>query len=99
MSVDTDVVVLAVTGAPQHLNILELWVAFCTGKSFGFIPAHEIARALGPDWCIALPMFHAFTVCGTVSSLVGRVHGTPGMHMEMSLQCSVPWLPGRAHNA
>ena len=62
----TDVVVLAITSA-QHLNISKLWVAFGAGKSFQFLPTHEIARALGPDWCVALPMFHAFTGCDTVS--------------------------------
>ena len=70
-TVDTDVVVLAITSA-QRLNISELWIAFGAGKSFRFIPAHEIARALGPDRCVALPMFHAFTGCDTVSSFGGR---------------------------
>ena len=69
--VDTDVVVLAVTSA-QHLNITELWVAFGAGKSFWFLAAHKIARALGPDRCVALPMFHAFTGCDTVSSFGGK---------------------------
>ncbi len=70
-TVDTDVVVLAVTSA-QRLDISELWVAFGAGKSFRFLAAHEIARALGPDRCVALPMFHAFTGCDTVSSFGGR---------------------------
>ena len=70
-TVDTDVVVLAITSA-QRLNISKLWVAFDAGKSFQFLPTHEIARALGPDWCVALPMFHAFTGCDTVSSFGGR---------------------------
>ena len=34
--------------------------------------AHKIARGLGPDRSIALPMFHAFTGCDTVSSFGGR---------------------------
>ena len=70
-TVDTDVVVLAVTSA-QRLNISELWVAFGTGKNFRFIAAHEIASELGPDRCVALPMFHAFTGCDTVSCFDGR---------------------------
>ncbi len=49
-TVDTDVVVLAITSA-QRLNISQLWVAFGVGW---FIAAHEIARALGPDRCVAL---------------------------------------------
>ena len=31
-----------------------------------------MARSLGPDRCIALPMFHSFTGCDTVSSFCGR---------------------------
>ena len=70
-TVDTDVVVLAVTSA-QCLDISELWVAFGVGKNFKFLASHEIARVLGPDRCVALPMFHAFTGCETVSSFGGR---------------------------
>ena len=31
-----------------------------------------MARALGPHRCIALPLFHAFTGCDTVSLFSGR---------------------------
>lgn len=68
---DTDVVVLAISAA-QSLDVSELWVAFGVGKNFRFIAAHHIARALGPEKCIALPMFHAFTGCDTVSFFGGR---------------------------
>ncbi|CAH3151254.1 unnamed protein product [Porites lobata] len=70
-TVDTDVVVLAVAAAQRHRNT-EIWIAFGTGKSFRFLAAHEMARILGPDRCIALPMFHAFTGCDTVSFFGGR---------------------------
>ncbi|KAG0725800.1 hypothetical protein GWK47_037891 [Chionoecetes opilio] len=70
-TVDTDVVVLAIASA-NRLNISELWIAFGAGKSFRFIAAHDIAKALGPDRCVALPMFHAFTGCDTVSCFGGR---------------------------
>ena len=70
-TVDTDVVVLAVTAAEQ-LNMDELWVAFGSGKAFRFIAAHEIAQTLGPDKCRGLPAFHAFTGCDTVSCFGGR---------------------------
>ncbi len=46
-TVDTDVLVLAVTAA-QRLNTTELWVAFGTGKRFRHLAAHEMAKALGP---------------------------------------------------
>ena len=39
---------------------------------FRFIAAHHIASALGPEKCVALPMFHAFTGCDTVSFFGGR---------------------------
>ena len=70
-TVDTDVVVLAVTAA-ERLSIDQLWVAFGTGKSFRFLAAHEMAQALGPNKCRGLPAFHAFTGCDTVSSFGGR---------------------------
>lgn len=66
-SVDTDVVVLAVAAAAK-LDVEELWIAFGTAKSFRHIPAHEIARSLGPSKSTALPVFHAYTGCDTVSS-------------------------------
>lgn len=62
-SVDTDVVVLA-----EKLDVEEMWIAFGTAKSFRHIPAHEIARSLGPSKSTALPVFHAYTGCDTVSS-------------------------------
>ena len=70
-TVDTNVVVLAVASA-QRLNITELWIAFGAGKNFRYLPAHEMADALGPNRCVALPMFHAFTGCDTVSCFGGR---------------------------
>ena len=45
-TVDTDVVVLAVAAA-SRLTIDELWVAFCTAKSFRFLAAHEMAGHWG----------------------------------------------------
>ncbi len=43
-----------------------------SGKIFRFFAAHEIAAVLGPEKCIALPMFHAFTGCDTVSFFGGK---------------------------
>ena len=57
-TVDTDVEVLAIASV-QHLNLAELWVSFRVGKNFQFFAALEIAQALCPDRCVALPMFHA----------------------------------------
>ena len=66
-TVDTDVLVLAVAAASK-LKIQELWVAFGAAKHFRYIPAHEIAASLGPTKSQALPIFHAYTGCDTVSS-------------------------------
>ncbi|GFR67349.1 hypothetical protein ElyMa_003703800 [Elysia marginata] len=46
-SVDTDVVVLAVSTVSELGGGLELWVAFGTGKDFKLLSAHEIAESLG----------------------------------------------------
>ena len=54
------------------LENTELWVAFGTGKLLRYIPAHDIATALGDEKARSLPMFHAFTGCDTVSSFAGR---------------------------
>ena len=59
-TVDIDVLVLAVAAA-QCLSITELWVSFGIGKNFRHLAAHEMARGLGPDRSVALPVFHAFT--------------------------------------
>ena len=42
------------------------------GKNFRYIPAHEIASSLGLDKFQALPVFHAYTGCDTVSSFKTR---------------------------
>jgi len=72
-TVDSDVVVLAVFVFPQlTIPLAALWIAFGTGKHFHFIPVHEICASLGPPKCFALPIFHAFTGCDTVSSFAGK---------------------------
>src|SRR6218665_425874 len=70
-TVDTDVVVLAIA-FQQKIACLELWVALGTGQNLRYIPAHELACILGPERACALPMFHAFTGCDTVSAFIGR---------------------------
>ena len=69
-TVNSDVLVLAIS-AVQQLNIDELWIAFSSGKSFRYLPAHEMAHALGPQKCIALPFVHAFSGCDTVPCFAG----------------------------
>ena len=59
-AVDRGVVVHAVTSA-QRLNITELSIAFGARKNFRYLPANEMANALGLDRCVTLRLFHAFT--------------------------------------
>jgi len=71
-TVDTDVVVLAVTLARTLNEETQVWVSFGMGNNFRFLATHEIARALGPEKAQALPMFHAWTGCDTVSCFAGH---------------------------
>ena len=57
--------------ASSRLKIC-LWVTYGTGKYMRHLPAHEMASALGPSRCSALPMFHAFTGCDSMSFFAGR---------------------------
>ena len=70
-TVDTDVVVLAISFF-KDLLVDELWIHFGVGKNVRLIPAHELSSILGPDKCKALPVFHSFTGCDTVSSFSGK---------------------------
>ena len=49
-TVDTDVVVLAVT-SDEHLSITELWIAFGVRKNIRYLSAHEMANVLSLDRC------------------------------------------------
>ena len=70
VSSDTDVVVIAVS-VFEDLNLESLWITFGKGKDLRWIPVHSIVRSLGPK-SNALPFFHAFTGCDTVSAFVGK---------------------------
>ena len=72
-TVDSDVIVLAAyVFAQLRTTLTELWVVFGTGKNYRIIPAHGIYDKIGVEKCLALPMFHVFTGCDTVSSFSGR---------------------------
>jgi len=66
-TVDTDVVVLAVA-LQQKIEYAELWIEFVAGGKVRYIHANAIASVLGSSRAQALPFFHAFTGCDTVSS-------------------------------
>ena len=61
-TVDTDVVVLAVSTA-NKLTCEQLIVLFGTGKTFCNLDATHMTRKSGNDKCNALPAFHALTGC------------------------------------
>ena len=70
VSSDTDVVVIGVA-VFDDLNVDHLWMTFGKGKDLRWISIHDIVRSLGPR-SKALPFFHAFTGCDTVSAFVGN---------------------------
>ena len=80
-SVDTDVLVLA-EALVQKLQALasesiQLWVAFGTGEHLRYLAAHEIANTFTNNAALALPAFHTFAGCNTVSCFYGKNKKTP----------------------
>jgi len=91
-TVDTDVVVLAVTSA-QRLNITELWIAFDAGKNCRYLPAHEMANALIVVLhCQCFMRSLVVTRCHLLEAGANGLHGTCGMRMTKSHQLYVHWL-------
>ena len=56
----------------SEINSAELWIAFGTKSNFRYIPVYVIANQMDKNTCKALPVFHAFTGCDTVSAFGGR---------------------------
>ena len=76
-TVDTDVLILAVAYVQklqefQGDETIELWVGFGAGAHLRYIAAHDISSKLSPEVPKALPFFHAFTGCDTVSCFYGK---------------------------
>ena len=75
-ALDTDVIVIII-GKFRKLQAMcpaaEIWIAFGTGKYFHI---NAIAQALGEEkstaLSTALPTFHSFTRCDTVSAFFGK---------------------------
>ena len=84
-TVDSDVLVLAIA-AVNEAHIDELWVAFATGKSFRYLPAHEIALSLGPRKSNALLFSADVTQFHPLLVVERRQHGKFGRYMMKSLQ-------------
>ena len=71
-TVDSDVVVIAVSMFYRIPGLNELWIEFGTGKSLKFIPVREIAIKIGEAKSYALPFCHALSACDTTSSVAGK---------------------------
>ena len=76
-TVHTDVLILAVAFVEklqefQGNQTIEPWVGFGTGAHLHYIAAHDISSKLKPQVPKALPFFHAFTGCDTVSCFYGK---------------------------
>ena len=65
--VDTDVALLVVV-LQQKIEYAELWIEFVAAGKVWYIHANVTASVLGSSRAQALPFFHAFTGCDTVSS-------------------------------
>ena len=86
-TVGTDGVVLAVA-ATERLSIYELWVAFCTAKSFRFFATREMARTLGPDKCRGLLAFMlslGVIPCQALEAGAKILHGRRGTYVMGSV--------------
>ena len=68
---DTDQLALAIA-AQSFLQFDEFWLSFGVGRSHEYIPVHDLLHQLGHPVAKALPGFHAFTGCDTVSSFHGK---------------------------
>ena len=71
-TVDTDVIAIGIGAFESTEGIEEFWVFFGTGVNRRVFAIHEIVSSLGSNRSGALPMFHAFTGCDTVSSFLGK---------------------------
>ena len=50
----------------------EIWIAYGTGKNFTYFHINAIALVLGEEKSTALPTFHSFNGCYTVSAFFGK---------------------------
>ena len=74
-TVDTDVVIILIgvffTLLDAHPSI-ELIVAFGMGKNFKYYNINELCHKFERPKCEALPFFHAFSGCDTISQFYGK---------------------------
>lgn len=70
VSDDTDVLVLSL--ANSHKLTYNLFLKTGTKNRTKYINISQLVSGLGSQLCKALPGFHAFTGCDTVSAFAGR---------------------------
>ena len=90
VATDMDVVVIAIASASRFIDC-EAWIEFGHRKHMRYIPLHSITASLGQDKSLALPFFHAFSGCDTISSFksIGKkMHGIHGRFFLMQRQFS-----------
>ncbi|CAG9823856.1 unnamed protein product [Phaedon cochleariae] len=72
-TVDSDVIVIAAAKFHEleQMGMQDLWFEFGVGKNRRYFSLSVILRGLSVEKCAALPFFHAYTGCDTVSSFHG----------------------------
>ena len=74
-TVDTDVIIILIGTFHKMLafnSLVDIWVAFGTGKSYKFYHINDIFESLGESRSKSLPVFHAYSGCDTTSSFNGK---------------------------
>ena len=94
-TVDSDVVVLSIHHYPtfQNLGLTGLWIDFGCVKNYRDTPVHEVSAQLGPNRCLALPFFHAFTGGDLTTRLFGIRKKLHGMHGCIVQKRQNSWSP------
>ena len=70
-TVDSDVVVIALSCYHKITNIQELWIEYGKGKDKRHLPIHKLSPKMPSPLIESLPFFHSFTGCDTVSAFLG----------------------------
>ena len=95
-TVDSDVVVLAITTFAKMEELEELRIAYGTGRSFCHIPVHSIVSHTGVVKASTLGAFLSLTGCDFTSSFFGKgkktiwktLHEVPGIRTASSVLSS-----------
>ena len=72
VTVDTDVVVVALYHFFFSLNLDELWIEIGVGQNRRYLPIHTYAAVLKEENCRALLFWYVVMGCDSVSTFAGR---------------------------